>query len=62
MSRTKIQTLKTQMERQITALQAQLQPATPLEVQAQRVALVTEATDNIARHISQGTQLLESAM
>ena len=31
-SRTEIQTLKTQMDWKITALQAQLQPATPLEV------------------------------
>ena len=58
-SRTEIQTLKTQMDRKITTLQAQLQPVAPSKVRAQRVALVTEAADIITGQLTQGTQLFE---
>ena len=59
-SRTEIQTVKIEMEQQIAALQAKLQPEIPPEERAQRATLVTEATNDITTQIAQGTEFFET--
>ena len=55
-------TVRTQLEQQISDLQARLQPSTAPEVCDQHAALITDATTTITGKITQGATLLELAI